>query len=77
VSHGLTPDEPIDDQVPVADAVEQRLPVAETTELSEGFQPTEVSEIADEDAPTEVDPADWQEQLTSAGEDWGDELDRG
>jgi len=46
--------------------------------LSEDFQPTEASAIAaDTPAPTDVDPADWQEQLTSADygdEDWDDDI---
>jgi hypothetical protein len=42
----MTPDEPIDDQVPVADAVEQRHEVGKTPPLSEDFEPTEVNEIA-------------------------------
>ena len=73
---GPDSDEPIGEEVPIADAVEQRLPVAETPPLSEDFQPTQASEIAAEGpAPTDVDPADWQEQLTSADlddEDWDD-----
>jgi hypothetical protein len=61
------PDEPIGDEVPIADAVEQRLPVGETPELSENIEPTEVSRIAaEETAPVDADPADWQEQHTSA-----------
>ena len=64
--------------MPLADAVEQRLPVGETRELSEDFQPTEASAIASEaPAPTDVNPADWQEQLTSAdtGEkDWDESV---
>jgi hypothetical protein len=70
-----TPDEPIDDQVPVADAVEQRLEVGETPPLSEDFEPTEVNEIGAETAPQDVDPADWQEQRTTAA-DWDSDLDR-
>ena len=63
---------PIGEEVPIAAAVEQRLPVGETRELSEDFQHTEASAIASEaPAPTDVDPADWQEQLTSA--DTGDD----
>lgn len=72
VTSGRDSDEPIGDQVPVADAVEQRRPVGEPQELSEDFQPTEVSEIADEaEAPEDANPADWQEQITSAGTDGG------
>ncbi len=68
--HPRESDAPIDDQVPIPDAIEQRLPVGPTPELSEDFQPTEVSEIGGH-APDEANPADWQEQLTSA--DAGDE----
>jgi hypothetical protein len=78
VTHGRDTDEPIGDQVPVADAVEQRLPVGEPRELSEDFQPTETSEIAAQAAPPdEANPADWQEQLTSAetDADWDADLD--
>jgi hypothetical protein len=74
-----TPDEPIDDQVPVPDAVEQRLEVGETPRLSEDFEPTEVNEIAAQTAPPEdADPADWQEQRTSApdADEWDPDLDR-
>ena len=72
VTLGPDSDEPIGAEVPIADAVEQRLPVGETRELSEDFQPTEASAIASKTpAPTDVDPADWQEQLTSA--DTGDD----
>jgi len=77
VTLGPDSDEPIGEEVPIADAVEQRLPVGETRELSEDFQPTEASQIAaGNPAPTDVDPADWQEQLTSADtgdEDWDDQ----
>ena len=75
---GPDSDEPIGEEVPLADAVEQRQPVGESRELSEDFQPTEASEIAAEaPPPTDVDPADWQEQLTSAdaGDDDGWDTD--
>jgi hypothetical protein len=73
-----TPDEPIDDHVPVADAVEQRLEVGETPPLSEHFAPTEVNEIADQSAPEDADPADWQDQRTTAADAdmWDSDLDR-
>jgi uncharacterized protein YjbJ (UPF0337 family) len=48
VTLGADSDEPIGEEVPIADAVEQRLPVGETRELSEDFQPTEASAIASE-----------------------------
>ncbi len=74
MTFGPDSDEPIGEEVPIADAVEQRMPVGETRELSEDFQPTEASEIAAEaPVPADVDPADWQEQLTSADsgdDDW-------
>lgn len=74
---GLTPDEPIDDQVPIADAVEQRLEVGEASPLSENFEPTEVNEIAAETAPEDANPADWQEQRTTAADpDEWDSVDR-
>jgi hypothetical protein len=63
----LDPDEPIDEEVPIADAAEQRLEVGETPPLSENFAPTELNEIATEGAPDDADPADWQDQRTSAG----------
>ena len=72
VTLGPDSDEPVGEEVPIADAVEQRLPVGETRELSEVFQPTEASAIASEaPAPADVHPGDWQERLTSAdtGED--------
>lgn len=72
----LTPDEPIDDQVPVADAVDQRREVGETPPLAEHFEPTEVNEIATEPAPPDADPADWQEQRRAAPEDWDADIDR-
>ena len=78
VTHSRGTDEPIADDVPVADAVEQRQEVGEQAELSEGFAPTEVSEIAaHQKAPADVNPADWQDQLTSAdsgGEDWQSDI---
>jgi hypothetical protein len=67
-----------DPEVPVPDAVEQQRPVGEERELTEHFQPTEASEIAEQSAPPdEADPADWQEQLTTAetDADWDDEVD--
>jgi hypothetical protein len=60
--------EPIDDQVPEADAAEQRSEVGETAPLSENFAPTEVSEMSSEGAPLDADPADWQEQHTTAAD---------
>jgi hypothetical protein len=78
VTLGPDSDEPIGEEVPVADAVQQRLPVGESRELSEDFAPTEASEIAAEaPPPSEVDPADWQEQLTSAetgDDDWDENI---
>jgi hypothetical protein len=68
VISGLTPNEPIDEEVPIADAVEQRLEVGETPPLSENFEPTEVNEIASEGTPEDANPADWQEQRTSAAD---------
>jgi len=64
-----THDEPIDDQVPVADAVEQRHQVGEEPPLSEHVEPTEVNEIAARDLPEDADPADWQDQQTIATTD--------
>ena len=70
------PDEPIDDQVPVADAVEQRLEVGEEPRLSEHLEPTEVNEIAAQGLPDDANPADWQEQQTVAGtdDDWDSDV---
>jgi hypothetical protein len=70
-------DEPLGDpEVPIADAVDQRRSVGEQRELSEDFQPTETSEIAAAAAPPdEANPADWQEQLTSAETDWDDDVE--
>jgi len=62
----FTPDEPIDAEVPTADAVEQRAEVGETPRLSERLEPTEVNEIAEQGPPQDADPADWQEQHTTA-----------
>jgi hypothetical protein len=75
VTSDLTPDDPIDDQVPVADAVDQRRQVGETRGLSENIEPTEVNEFAAEGAPDDANPADWQEQLTTAADadDWDPE----
>ena len=75
VTSALTPDEPIGDQVPIADAVDQRRQVSETRGLSEDFEPTEVNEFAAAGAPEEANPADWQEQLTTAAgaDDWDPE----
>ena len=66
------PEDPIDEEVPVADAVEQRLEVGESPVLSENFEPTEVNEIGADAAPADANPADWQEQRTTAasGDDW-------
>ena len=72
VNSQLTPDEPIDEEVPVADAVEQRLEVGQTPHLSENVEPTEVNEIFADAAPEDADPADWQEQRTTADDEWGD-----
>ena len=66
------PDEPIDEEVPVADALEQRLEVGQTPHLSENVEPTEVNEIFTEAAPVDANPADWQEQQTTADDEWGD-----
>ena len=78
VTYGGQSDEPIGEEVPLADAVEQRLPVGETSELSEDLQPTELDRIATQErAPQDVDPADWQDQRTSAdiaAEEWDGEL---
>jgi hypothetical protein len=63
------PDEPIENEVPVADAVEQRLEVDETPGLTEDFEPTVVNEIAAEGAPDDANPADWLEQRTAAETD--------
>jgi hypothetical protein len=77
VTYGPQSDEPIDEEVPVADAVEQRTPVVETPDLSEDFEPTEVNEIAAEGPPpVDADPADWQEQLTSGPDDeWDPDIE--
>jgi hypothetical protein len=71
VTSGRDNDEALGDaEVPIADAVEQRLPVGEPVELSEDFQPTETSQIAAQAAPPDdANPADWQEQRTSAQTD--------
>jgi hypothetical protein len=76
VASELTPDEPIDEDVPIADAVEQRVEVGETPSLSENLEPTEVNEIAAQGLPEDVDPADWQEQHTTATADgeWDSEV---
>lgn len=67
----LSPDEPIGEDVPVADAVEQRREVGESATLSEDFEPTVLNEMAAEPPPTDADPADWQEQRTVAEDgDW-------
>lgn len=74
MTYGRETEEPFDDQVPIPDAVEQRQVVGEPGDLSEDFEPTEASRIAAEEiAPVDVDPADWQDQQTSAEtatEDW-------
>jgi hypothetical protein len=70
----LTPEEPIGEEVPIPDAVEQRHEVGESPSLSEDFEPTPVNEIAEEPPPADANPADWQEQRTVA-EDWDPELD--
>ncbi len=73
-----TPDEPIDPEVPVADAVDQRLEVGRQPSMSEDFEPTEASEIAASPAPEDANPADWQEQRTDAddADEWDSDLDR-
>ena len=77
VSFDSNPDEPIDDEIPIADALEQRLEVGSAAPLSETFEPTEASEIASGSAPLDADPADWQEQQTAASEaDGWDDVDR-
>jgi hypothetical protein len=70
-----TPDEPIDADVPLADAVEQQQEVDETPSLSENFEPTTVNEIATEAAPDDANPADWQEQRTGAADGWDPDVD--
>jgi hypothetical protein len=72
----LSSDDPIGEDVPIADAVEQRHEVSETRGLAEDFEPTVVSELADEPAPADADPADWQEQRTNADDDWDADVDR-
>ncbi|MGE5696887.1 MAG: hypothetical protein ACM4D3_17165 [Candidatus Sericytochromatia bacterium] len=71
----LTPDEPIDADVPIADAVDQRHEVDETPSLSENFEPTAVHDIAAEPAPEDANPADWQEQRTGAADGWDPDVD--
>ena len=76
VGSELTPDDPIDEDVPVADAVDQRLEVGETPSLSETFEPTVLNEIAADPAPADANPADWQEQRTvAADDDWDPAFD--
>lgn len=75
VAPELTPDEPIDEDVPLADAVEQQLEVDETPSLSENFEPTAVNEIATEGVPEDANPADWQEQRTGAADGWDPDVD--
>lgn len=72
----FTSDEPIDEEVPTADAVEQRVEVDETPSLSENLEPTEVNEIAGQGLPEDADPADWQEQHTTAAttDEWDSEV---
>lgn len=67
-----SPNEPIDEEVPAADAFEQQLEVGESPSMSENFEPTQASEIAVEPMPEDANPADWQEQRTTAldDEDW-------
>ena len=67
---------PIDEEVPIADAVEQSVEVGETPSLSENLEPTEVNEIAAQGLPEDADPADWQEQHTtaSAADEWDSEV---
>jgi hypothetical protein len=72
----LSPDEPIGEDVPLADAVEQRREVGETRGLAEDFEPTVVDRMAGEPAPLDADPADWQEQRTDADEGWDADVDR-
>ena len=75
MAYDRTPDEPIDEDVPLADAVEQQHEVDETPSLSENFEPTAVNEIASEVAPEDANPADWQEQRTAAAEGWDPDVD--
>ena len=77
MTSALPPDDPIDEETPVADAVEQRLEVGRTPSLSEDFEPTEVSEIASI-PPEDANPADWQEQHTTAddADEWDVDVDR-
>jgi hypothetical protein len=74
VAHDRTPDEPIDWEVPTADAAEQRREIIETPPLSENVEPTQ---FATEPLPEDADPADWQEQQTTVDdEDWDIDTDR-
>ena len=67
-----------DAEVPVADAIDQQRTVGEPVELSEDFQPTETSEIGAQGAPPDdANPADWQEQSTSAETDFDWDGDAG
>jgi hypothetical protein len=76
VTSNPSADDPIGDQVPVADAMEQRQEVDETPPMSEHSEPTEVHKIATEAAPEDANPADWQEQRTTAPDvDWDADID--
>lgn len=56
---GMQDSEPLPDDVPVADAVEQqREPVEPATDQEATAEPPD-------DVPLEAEPADWQEQLES------------
>jgi hypothetical protein len=57
----MTDRESFPDDVPVADAIEQHRPVAESTEV-ETVDPDERAPIDDGGAPLEADESDWQEQ---------------
>lgn len=71
-----SPYEPIADEVPVADAVDQRRQIGEFRSLAEDIEPTEINEWAGEAAPMDAEPADWHEQHASAADDWDTDLDR-
>jgi hypothetical protein len=74
----LTPDEPIDPEVPTADAAEQRREIVETPPLSENIEPTEANEFATEPLPDDANAADWQEQHTTVDDEiWDVDVDPG
>ncbi|MCG5431681.1 hypothetical protein LV457_05160 [Mycobacterium sp. MYCO198283] len=56
--------EPFDEEVPIADALEQRQALDEEPPGADGTPP-----------PAESDPADWQEQVADAGPE-DDDYDR-